>query len=126
MASFNLLIAGLMGLASIALGAIGAHMLDPADTQALRWLDTGLNDAGWHVATLVALGLYMRSARMPEGWANIASVAFCAGLVLFSGSLYAMAFGAPAAISVATPIGGVAFMLGWLIIILWALLGRRS
>jgi len=126
LASFNLLIAGLTGLVSIGLGAIGAHMLDPADTQALRWLDTGLNYAGWHVAALVALGLYMRSARMPEGWASMASVAFSAGLVLFSGSLYAMAFGAPSAISILTPIGGVAFMLGWLIVILWALLGRRS
>lgn len=126
MASFNLFIAGVMGLLSIALGAVGAHMIDPADVEALRWLDTGLNYAGWHVAALVALGLYMRTARMPEGWAAVASITFIAGLLLFSGSLYAMAFGAPRALSIATPVGGVAFMLGWLIVILWAVFGRRS
>lgn len=126
MASFSLFFAGLMGLMSIALGAIGAHMLDPADAQALRWLDTATGYAGWHIAALVALGLYLRTARMPESWAGFASAAFIAGLVLFSGSLYAMAFGAPRAISIVTPVGGVAFMLGWLIVIFWAMFGRRS
>lgn len=125
MAALNLFVAGLMGLLSVALGAVGAHVLDPTDADALRWLDTALRYAGWHVAALVALGLYIRTARLPDRWAGLASLAFIIGLLLFSGSLYAMAFGAPRALSVVTPVGGVALMLGWLILLLWAVFGRR-
>jgi uncharacterized membrane protein YgdD (TMEM256/DUF423 family) len=61
------------------------------------------------------------------GWprARLAAPAFLAGVLVFSGTLYAMALGGPRILGAVTPLGGLAFMAGWLILA-WSALHRPS
>lgn len=110
--------AGLGGLA-LALGAFGAHFvrtrIDPA---ALAWWETAVQYQMWHGLAILALGLAGGKVfRLPAGL-------LLAGTLVFSGTLYAMALGAPRWLGAITPMGGVLMIAGWCAIILVA--ARRS
>jgi uncharacterized membrane protein YgdD (TMEM256/DUF423 family) len=60
----------------------------------------------------------------PSPWLARAAVLFGVGIVLFSGSIYAMTFGAPRWLGMVAPIGGTSFMLGWAAIAVHALRQR--
>lgn len=98
----------------MALGAFGAHALKarlPAEMLA-TW-NTAVQYHLWHALGLIAVGL--SAALVPPGPSlRAAGVLLAAGIVLFSGSLYALALGAPKGLGVLTPLGGIAFLLGWL------------
>jgi uncharacterized membrane protein YgdD (TMEM256/DUF423 family) len=103
-------LAGITGASAVMLGAFGAHalrsVLDPAGRE--LW-HTASQYHFWHALALVAVCL------APDGRGRrIASGAFAIGVVLFSGSLYAMALGAPRWCGAITPIGGIAFIVGWI------------
>lgn len=67
----------------------------------------------WHALGLVLVGL--SAALIPDGpWLRAAGWLLLAGVALFSGTLYAMALGAPKGLGAVTPLGGIAFLLGWL------------
>ena len=73
----------------------------------------------WHALGLLALGILLRvslnnPATLPVTGVNTSAVLLQAGIVIFSGSLYAMALGAPRWFGAITPIGGLAFIAGWL------------
>jgi uncharacterized membrane protein YgdD (TMEM256/DUF423 family) len=70
---------------------------------------TAVQYHAWHALGLLAVGLLEPSAR-----SRAAGVLLAAGIALFSGSLYALALGAPRALGMVTPFGGLAFILGWL------------
>ncbi len=77
----------------------------------LNLVEIGSRYQMWHalaVLGVVALGLDDIGA----------SLAFLAGCILFSGSLYALAFGAPVWVALVTPVGGTLFLVGWLLVIL--------
>ncbi len=94
-------LASLAGLATVALGAFGAHGLaDRLSPEALEW---------WETATLYALAHALAAYVAPTPAAR----AFLVGVLLFAGSLYAMALGAPRMLGAVTPFGGLAFLLGW-------------
>jgi len=104
------LMVGLAGASAVLLGAFGAHALRGVfDARSTELWHTAVNYHAWHALALVlAVGLGKgRSGR-------IAQWAFVAGMVLFSGSLYALALGAPRWCGVITPFGGLAFVTGWL------------
>ena len=65
-----------------------------------------------HALALVATGAL--SARFEPRRLVFAGLCFAAGILLFSGSLYALALGGPRLLGPVTPLGGVAFILGWL------------
>ena len=99
---------------AVALGAFGAHALKSrlAPDMLAIW-QTGVTYHAWHALALLALGLLMLHA--PDtGPLRIAAWLFVAGIVLFAGSLYALALGAPRAVGAVTPLGGVAFIAGWI------------
>lgn len=102
---------GLAGASAVALGAFGAHALRGViDEAALATWHTGVEYHFWH-----ALALLAAAACLPEGRARSVAVGlFAAGIVLFSGSLYALALGAPRLVGAITPLGGVAFIVGWI------------
>jgi uncharacterized membrane protein YgdD (TMEM256/DUF423 family) len=102
------------GLVSVAAGAFGAHGV--ADPNAKEWLRTG---AAYEMSHALAVFACVWVAQNGGRRALAAAGLFLAGTVLFSGSLYAMALGGPRAIGVATPVGGLAFMAGW-IALTWA------
>ena len=67
----------------------------------------------WHALGMILVGLAATIA--PDGpWLRAAGLLLLAGIVLFSGSLYALALGAPRGVGIVTPLGGLAFLLGWL------------
>ena len=73
---------------------------------------TAVQYHAWHALGLVAVGLVFFHFR--NVWLGAAGWLFAAGVVLFSGSLYALALGAPRVFGAVTPFGGLAFILGWL------------
>ena len=98
------------GASGVICGAFGAHALrGVVDDHALDIWRTGVDYHLWHA---LALGVAVAGGTGP--WRTAAAWLFFAGVVLFSGSLYALALGAPRLIGVVTPFGGVAFIAGWI------------
>ncbi len=114
--------ASLTGL-GVLLGAFGAHWLrQKLDSQALEWFQTGLNYHFIHSLSLLVLALiliWLRTMSVPSssGFLPHAAIAFIVGIVLFSGSLYLMALGAPRMLGMVTPLGGLAFLVGWVLVV---------
>jgi uncharacterized membrane protein YgdD (TMEM256/DUF423 family) len=115
-----LVLAALGGFVSVAAGAFAAHgMSDPRSQELLR---TGSLYGFVHVLAVFAAALLVQ---MGATRAGIAPPFFLAGAVIFSGSLYALAFGAPRWFGAITPIGGLAFLAGWLVLA-WAAWGLKT
>lgn len=104
------LLVGVAGASAVLLGAFGAHALRGVlDADHRELWHTAVNYHFWHALALaLAAGLGQGRGR------RVAFAAFALGIVLFSGSLYALALGAPRWVGIVTPFGGVAFILGWL------------
>ncbi|TPG05509.1 DUF423 domain-containing protein [Rhodanobacter glycinis] len=104
------LLAGLAGASAVLLGAFGTHALQGVlDASHSELWHTAVNYHVWHalaLALVVGLGCG-RSGRF-------AAAAFAIGIVLFSGSLYALALGAPRWTGIITPFGGLALIAGWI------------
>ena len=102
------------GFFCVGLGAFGAHML--SDPQARDWVDTAVQYQILHtMAAFASLSFRNWGARR----ARFAPVFFFFGILVFCGSLYAMALGAPRWLGMITPIGGVSFLIGWAVMA-WA------
>ena len=107
-----LLIAALSGFFCVALGAFAAHGLSHIlDEKALAWIDTGLKYQIFHTLAVLVIAL---SLWHEAKFARLAMLAWSLGILLFSGSLYALAFGAGKFLVWITPIGGTLFLIGWL------------
>jgi uncharacterized membrane protein YgdD (TMEM256/DUF423 family) len=115
------LLVGIAGASAVLLGAFGAHALRGVlDARGLELWRTAVNYHVWHA---LALALAVALGRGRSG--RLATAAFAVGIVLFSGSLYALALGAPRWVGIVTPFGGLAFMAGWLALG-WALRPRHE
>lgn len=112
--SRRLLIAGtlLMALAT-ATGAFGAHVLrDMLPERQFSTFQTAVQYQFFH--SLGLLGIGWLADRLPGRWIGLAGALVVSGILLFSGSLYAILAGAPALFGIVTPIGGVCLIAGWL------------
>ncbi|MBX3478765.1 MAG: DUF423 domain-containing protein [Caulobacter sp.] len=107
----DIALAALIGLASVAFGAFAAHGM--TDEKAIGWLKTASQYAGVHALAVIAVAALTRTGLQIITGTRLA---FLAGVALFSGSLIAMAFGAPRWLGAVTPLGGLAFMIGWLLL----------
>jgi uncharacterized membrane protein YgdD (TMEM256/DUF423 family) len=107
-------IGAMSALIAVAAGAFGAHALrtrlEPAS---LAVFETGARYQMYHALALVAVGFALSQwpASRSAVWAGWL---FVAGTILFSGSLYLLALSGIRWLGAITPLGGVAFMLGWL------------
>jgi uncharacterized membrane protein YgdD (TMEM256/DUF423 family) len=102
----------ILGFAGVAAGAFGAHALRarvPANLLAV--FETAARYQMYHALALLAVALLV--ARAPSAAARAAGWLFCAGIVIFSGSLYALALSGVRVLGAITPIGGVCFLAGW-------------
>lgn len=108
--------AGVAGMTAVALGAFGAHAVKSrVSPEMLKIFETG---AHYHLAHAVALlGVAWVADRSPSAVATTAGFAFAVGIVLFSGSLYTMVLTGARWLGAVTPLGGVAFLVGWLCLI---------
>jgi len=112
------LAAALFGASGVAAGAFGAHALRPflVERGMLDAWETGVHYHLLHAVALLGVAGWLRGER---GTASLSRVSWavwcwCAGIVLFSGSLYLLAVGGPAWLGPVTPVGGVALIAGWL------------
>jgi uncharacterized membrane protein YgdD (TMEM256/DUF423 family) len=113
-ARLSLTLAALLLFAAVGLGAFGAHALKTRlapDMQAI-W-QTAVQYHAWHALALLAAGFLMMLRPEAPG-ASLAAWLFVAGIVLFSGSLYALALSGVRGLGAVTPFGGLAFLAGWL------------
>lgn len=102
----------LFAFLAVIAGAFGAHGLQSLlDEGALKVWQTGVTYHLAHALALVMLGLFETQWRAQ---AKIPRIAFTIGILLFSGSLYALALTGHKILGAITPFGGVAFLIGWL------------
>ncbi len=100
---------------AVMLGAFGAHGLKARlSSEQLGWWHTATEYFFYHALGLLVIGALIRvlptlELRLPASLMQI-------GIIIFCGSLYAMALGAPRWFGAITPIGGLAFILGWLLL----------
>jgi uncharacterized membrane protein YgdD (TMEM256/DUF423 family) len=105
-----LFIAAINGFIAVAAGAFGAHGLKGRlDADALAIFETAARYQMYHA---LAIGLAATAPR--NSAAQLACAAFLTGIVLFSGSLYLLALTGARAFGFVTPLGGLAFLAGWL------------
>ena len=111
--SRTLAIAGLLLALATIFGAFGAHALKAQlSPDRLQVYETAVRYHFFHALGLLGIGLALRFMDVPS--VRWAAVLVIAGIVLFSGSLYALTFGAPRPFGIVTPIGGVALIAGWI------------
>jgi uncharacterized membrane protein YgdD (TMEM256/DUF423 family) len=116
----TLLLASVAMFLAVALGAFGAHALKSRLTADMTGVwQTAVQYHAWHALAVFGLGLLM--LHWPERTdLSIAAWLLLAGIVLFSGSLYALALSGVRGLGAVTPIGGVAFLAGWAVLA-WAI-----
>jgi len=118
-----ILAASVNGLLAVAAGAAASHLF-AADAHRIALMSTGAQYAMYHALALIALAaLAARETSAAARFLAAAGWLFLAGTVLFSGSLYLLALTGTPAFAQVTPIGGIAFMLGWVSLGIFA--GRR-
>ena len=112
-----MMLAAVGGFVAVAVGAFAAHgVTDPKAQELLR---TGATYGFMHTMATFACATFMQvGARR----ASFAPAFFLVGVLLFSGSLYALALGAPRWVGVVTPFGGLSFLAGWAVLA-WAARG---
>jgi uncharacterized membrane protein YgdD (TMEM256/DUF423 family) len=113
----------MLALLAVAAGAFGAHGLRARiGPDLLAVFETGARYQMYH-----ALGLFVvawAGSQRPGMLVSVAGGLFVTGIVLFSGSLYAMTFTGVRALGAITPVGGLAFLAGWGCLAAWALWQR--
>ena len=116
-------IASVLGAIAVVLGAFGAHALKQFLTpEAMAIFETGIRYQFYHVFALFIAAMVMDRADNPIAIRR-ASVCFVTGIVLFSGSLYLLAVLKAkeviglGAVGILTPIGGLFFIAGWLLLV---------
>ena len=113
----------LSGALAVGLGAFAAHGLrSRVSTDALATFETGARYHMYHALALLAVAWAV--GRWPSAWTSAAGWLFVAGTVLFPGSLYLLALTGVRALGAITPVGGLAFILGWLALVYAAWTGR--
>lgn len=106
------ILGAVLGGLGVAAGAFGAHALRAQlEPRMLEVFETGVRYQMYHALALLASAWVVQQTEATA--AHIAGWAFVAGVLLFSGSLYAMAFTGIRGLGAVTPVGGAAFLVGW-------------
>jgi len=115
-AKFFLLAGAVFNLLAVVLGAFGAHALkNKLSADLLRVYHTAVEYQFYHALALLAIGILM--LQWPHNTVLKSSgLSFFVGVLLFSGSLYALALSGVRWLGAITPLGGVAFIIGWILL----------
>jgi len=104
-------------MSSVLIGAFAAHGLKQMlDSYALGLIETAAKYQMYHAIALLLVGVMASQPQFPERWLNWSASLFAIGIILFSGSLYLLALSNVKWFGAVTPLGGLAFILGWLIL----------
>lgn len=110
----------IVGLLAVFAGAAGTHALrGTLDPDELRTFETAVRFQMYHALALLATGLI--AMRWNCRYVNLAGWLFVAGVVLFSGSLYALAMTGVGAFGAIAPLGGLSLMAAWALLAVGAL-----
>lgn len=109
-----LAIAAILGGLSVAGGAFASHALqNQLPERAIEVFNTGIRYQMYHALALLAVGLLLAMVKETTPLLIVAGWAFVVGVVLFSGSLYLISLAGIKAVGPVTPLGGLAFLIGW-------------
>ena len=116
--------AAFFGAVAVALGAFGAHGLEgiTMDDKILHVFQTGVQYQMYHALALLAVAILFE--KFPVSRMKWAANSFITGIILFSGSLYLLTFlkiqgsNLTSYIGPVTPLGGIFFIAGWLLLLL--------
>lgn len=117
------IIAGAINAAiAVAFGAFGAHALkDRLSEHYLAVWETAVQYQMFHAIGLIVVGILMSSALLgPSSALSWSGYLLLAGVIIFSGSLYVLSLSGIGILGAITPIGGVAFIAGWIMLIIAA------
>ena len=111
-----LFIAALSGFLCVMIGAFAAHGLSKVlEPKELAWIETGVKYQMFHTLAIMGIGIAQlcRESLVANKMANVAAGSWVLGVLLFSGSLYALALGVGQFLVWVTPVGGTLFLIGW-------------
>lgn len=115
-AHLTLMIAAVAGFTGVGLGAFGAHGLKTVLSPDM--MTVWQTAVQYHLAhAVVLLALAFGLSTKPEKWLGRSAIMITLGLLLFSGSLYAMALTGIRPLGIITPFGGVSWLIGWAMLI---------
>lgn len=110
-------VAALLGFVAVAMGAFGGHALkNTLSPDDLNIWEIGARYHFFHALAMLAVGLMIQQSVIAHKWLSAVPWAFGVGIVLFSGSLYLMALTQKKWLGAITPLGGLLFMAGWLLL----------
>ena len=122
-----IVVAALSGAISVIVGAFAAHGLDlrtEAGLKARDWLQTGSHYQMFHALAMLGVCALAGAGLLNVRLAIVALWLFLAGSILFPGALYSLSFGGPRWFGAVAPIGGIAFIAGWVFLAIAAFRGR--
>lgn len=105
------------GMLAVALGAFGAHALKPMllESGRLETFELAVRYQFYHTLALLFTGI--AQSLYQSAYLRLSAVGFTLGILLFSGSLYALCFTGYSWLAFVTPLGGVLFIIGWLLLL---------
>ena len=105
-----------LALLAVVLGAFAAHGLKAVlDAQQLALFETASRYQMYHALALLVVGVMLTNPQFSRRMLKLAALAFILGIILFSGSLYLLALVGVSWLGAITPLGGLAFLAGWLL-----------
>lgn len=110
----NILLAGAIFMSlTVLLGAFGAHALkNSLSPEMLAVYKTGVEYQFYHALGLLLIGLI--GFQIDSKWLRWSGILLVAGIILFSGSLYALSISGIKTLGAITPVGGLSFVAGWI------------
>lgn len=108
---------GVFGFLAVAIGAFGAHGLKARLTElgTVETFETAVRYQMFHTVAIFICALLMAQFKQLD--LSTAGYSFAVGIVIFSGSLYVLSVTGIKWLGAITPLGGVAFLLGWVLLI---------
>lgn len=122
MANIFLFLGSINAFLAVALGAFGAHALkNKLSEKMLNAFETGVHYHLIHAIALIVIAILIKSTTSTSSLPTWSGWLLVSGIVLFSGSLYALSLSGITRLGIITPLGGVAFLAGWLILAIYAI-----
>lgn len=114
-------LASVLGMLAVAIGAFGAHGLEPLLTEYGReaTFETGVKYHFYHTLAILSVGVVMLAGPKNK-FLDYSVYFFLAGILVFSGSLYVLSLTNVTWLGAVTPFGGLAFILGWVFLFIGA------
>lgn len=115
-----LLLGSIFALLAVIIGAFGAHGLEKImlNEKMLARFNTGVEYQFYHAFGILIVAILLE--RSKSRLLSSAGIAFSLGIILFSGSLYSYVITGNKMLAMITPIGGLAFIVGWILIVIYS------